>query len=208
MVMKLAVDWAVHWQVVVTAIDDWNALEGTAVLEAGLMESSQLAPSCVTVNWRLPTVMTPVRIPGVVLGATAKDSDASPPPLAAEVKVIQEAFETAVQLQPAMTSTSKLPEPQAAVTSSAEVEMFRLQAVPACVTRNAPPPMVMEPLRSAGDGFGSARKPIVLMPVPVAGLVMVSHGAVLAADHWQAVVTVNEPPPPRFVMDWLSGLRL
>ena len=75
-----------------------SAFDGTPKFVVGLMESSQAAPGCVTVNTRPPTVMVPVRAPGVVLGETLKDSVALPPPTAAEVNVIQETLDTAVHV--------------------------------------------------------------------------------------------------------------
>ena len=66
----------------VTAMLPLDPEEGTAAL-AGLIETEQFCPNCVTVNPLLFTNKLPVLVLGVALDATVKANVPSPLPMAA-----------------------------------------------------------------------------------------------------------------------------
>jgi len=179
------------------------------VCVVGEMAGEQAAAACVTVNVAPAIVSVPVRLVVTVFAATSNVTDPLPDPVAPPVTVIQAALLVAVQLHPVAADTALPPLAAAAVKDRLVGEIVGEQDAAACVTVNVAPAIVSVPVRLVATVFAATLKPTVPLPVRLAPDVMVSHEALLAADHAQvdAVVTsIEVPPPPALAMAWLVGL--
>jgi hypothetical protein len=115
-------------------------------------------------------------------------------------------FELALQAHVGPALTVNEPVPPAALIVWPAGEMENVQAA-SCVAVNVCPPMSSIPVRAA-PVFAAVVKAIEPLPVPAAGLVIVSHcGSLEDAVHPQAgpAVTVTVPEPPPAAKFWLVG---
>jgi hypothetical protein len=199
---------AVHAQPVATvtplppvppeAVNDWLV---------GETDGEQDAAACVTVNVAPAMVNVPVRLEATVFAVTSNVTEPLPDPVAPPVTVIHGALLAAVQLQPVATLTALLPLPAAAVKDCVAGEIVGEQVAAACVTVNVAPAIVSVPVRGEATVLAATLKPTVPSPDPVAPLVTVIQGALLAAVHEQpvAIDTLLLPVPPEAVNVWPFG---
>jgi len=161
----------------------------------GKIEGEQGAAACVTVNVAPAIVSVPVRLEATVFAAISNVTRPFPDPVAPPVRVIHGVLLAAVQLQPVAATTALLPLAADAVTDCALGEIVGEQAAAACVTLNVAPAMVSVPVRLDATVLAATLKPTAPAPEPVAPLVTVIHGALLAAVHAQPVATETELLP-------------
>jgi hypothetical protein len=104
------------------------------------------------------------------------------------------------QAQPAWVATVSVPVPPAAGVETASGLTKKLHAV-ACVTEKGVPAIRNIAVRLVIAVFGVTLKLTVPLPVPLAPLTTVTHGAPPVAVHTQppVVVTATLPVPPAFV---------
>lgn len=76
-----------------------------------------------------------------------------PLPVPPEVTLIHVALLVALQGQPVAEVTATVPVPPAAEAVAEDGEIDGAHAAPACVTVNASPPIVSDPVRETLDGF-------------------------------------------------------
>jgi hypothetical protein len=159
----------------------------------------------VTVNVFPAIVNAPVRCTLTVLGATLNVTVPLPLPFAPAVMVIQLRVLDAVQAQPAPAVTLADPVPPAAGTDCELGEIAKVQVEAACVTVNVLPPTVAIAVRCRVVVLAAAENVTVALPVPLAGLVSVSHAVLVDAVHAQPVDVVNDvdaaPPFPATFCD-------
>jgi hypothetical protein len=160
----------------------------------GAIENVQPA-ACVTVKGWLATVVVPWRGAPVFCAITSWTLP-FPLPDAPLLIVIHESVVDAVHEQPALavtvTTTSSPP-----LLTSLLVGVNAYEHPPACVTVKVSPPAVIVAVR-CGPVFPDAEYRTVPLPLPVALLMTVSQGALLAADHPQPSPDrmSNAPLPP------------
>lgn len=137
----------------------------------------------------------PVR--GVLPALAAIDNDTVPlpVPVAPPDIVIHESALTAVQAQPVMDVTEMLPVDAADATDRLVDDRVYVQAAAAWVTLNVPVPTLMVAERSAVAGLASTLYATVPFPLPLGGLVTVSHGALLDAVHAHPLFADTEKLP-------------
>jgi hypothetical protein len=138
-----------------------------------------------------------------VFAATSKVTEPFPEPGVPLVTVIHAALLTAVQLHPVAAVTVLLPPAADAVNDCVVGEIDGEQEAAACVTVNVAPAIVSVPVRLAAIVFAATVNAAVPLPEPVAPLVTVIHGALLAAVQEQPVATVTLllPVPPAAAND-------
>jgi hypothetical protein len=177
------------------AVNDWLV---------GEIEAVQLAAAWVTLNVAPAIVRVPVRIDAAGFAATSKVTEPLPDPVAPAVTVIQAALLAAVHAHPVAAVTVLLPVPADAVNDWLAGEIEGEQLAAACVTVKVIPAIVRVPVRLEATVFAATVKPTVPLPDPVAPLVSVIQGELLAAVHAQPVATVTllVPVPPDSANDW------
>ena len=124
-----------------------------------------------------------------------------PVPLAPLVIVNHAAFDVAVHEQFAVTLIVAVPTSAVRFAEDGEIEKLQVGVAAAWLTVKVWPPIVTVPVR-AGSGLSAAETVTVPLPVPLAPLVTVSHGAFEAAVHAHDgadAVTVIVPVPPSAV---------
>ena len=139
-------------------------------------------------------VSVPVRCPPV-FAANASDTVPLPLPLAPPVTVVHETPLAAVQSHEVPDMTRMLPFDALAGTARLVDERVNVHTGGACVTAKEWPPRVIDAERVAVVAFAATLYEIVPLPLPVVALVMVNHGALLAAVHAHPLLAVTEKLP-------------
>jgi hypothetical protein len=119
-----------------------------------------------------------------------------PLPFAPAVTVIHGALLPAVHAHdPAFAVTDTVAAPPADVGELAVGEMDKAHTTGACVIVKLWPPTLIVAVRPLVFGFAATLYAMVALPVPLAALVTVSHGALLVAVQLQPAVAVIEKLP-------------
>jgi hypothetical protein len=193
----------------VAAVTVLVPVPATAVKDCvvGEIDGEQDAAACVTLKVAPAIVKVPVRVETALFAATLKPTVPLPDPVAPPVTVIQAALLTAVHAQPAATLTLLLPVPADAVKNCPLGEIDGEHDAAACVTVKVAPAIVSVPVRLDATVFTAASKVTEPLPDPVAPLVTVIQGALLAAVQLQpaATVTLLLPLPPVAATDCVVG---
>jgi hypothetical protein len=118
-----------------------------------------------------------------------------PLPVAPELTVSQAAPLIALQLQPLAAVTVNVPDAPPALTFTDAGESDGAHAAPAWVTVKVSPPIVIDPVRDALDGFAAIEYDTEPLLVPVAPCVTVIQASLLTEVQLQplAAVTVTTP---------------
>lgn len=161
--------------------------------------------ACVIVNVFPAIVRVPVRLDVDEFVATMKVTVPFPRPGPALSTATQATLLSAVHAQVDAAVTVLVPEPPSDVNERLVGEMDVVQALgAACVTVNVAPAIESVPMRAALPVCVAMLNATLPGPVPLAPLVTLIHGTLLAACHTQAallVVTVLLPVPPSGEID-------
>ena len=163
---------------------------------AGLMDTEQFWPGCVTATVRLLIRILPLRAVALGLAATAKVNEPSPTPAAALENVIHATLEVAVQLQPGGAVMSMPPDPPSASALNALMDNPTLHAAADWVTVKTPLPILMDADRACAVGLAIALQDICVLPVPLVADVTVSQSAFEVICQVQTVDKLKVPEPP------------
>jgi hypothetical protein len=168
------------------------------------------AAACVTVRSRPPIARVPVRVVPAGFAATRYVTVPFPEPEAPVRTVIQDAPDTAVHAHPDGTLMSTLPSSPAAAMLSVAGVSTASHAAPACVMTNDCPAIINVVDRELLVVFAATLYPIVPLPVPVVGVLKVTHEAVFCVlqKHPSPEVTAIVPFPADAVSDALVGEML
>lgn len=160
------------------------------------------------VNTCPAAVTVALRADVVVFEATEKLTVPLPDPLAPAVMVTHDTASEAVQAQPDVVVTLKLPVPPACGIDWLVGEIENVQPAAASVAVNVWPAIVAVPDRVVVAVFAAMLRLTVPLPEPLAPPVTVIQDALLPAvhEHPAGAVTLTVPVPPAAGSDWLSGV--